>query len=174
MGQVPCHESRSNQVRLVDAGYGEEKVANPNEPMTISISAGALERLVSGAWHDSAIETGSRVVAALKARDEVIREIAGDHLPYVGVWTQIFDEGASKVERQCGVVLDSKAKVIAAVVVRDNKDRDASREEIAQIQDSIDANDVGADMGEWEFAEEDLPTWAADQIHDRAREAEFA
>lgn len=149
-------------------------MANPNEPMTISISAGALERLVSGAWHDSAIETGGRVVAALKARDEAIRAIAGDHLPYVGVWTQIFDEGGSKVERQCGVVLDHGAKVVAAVIVRDNKDRDASREEIAEIQDSIDANDVGKDMGEWEFVEDDLPTWAADQIHDRTREAEFA
>jgi len=143
-----------------------------NGRIDVSISHAALIRLLESAWHDSAASTAERALKALVDRNAAIHEVVGDRLPLVGDWSHLFDEDGRSVERICQVVLvqdesSGPVRLVALTIQRDNKDRDGTAAEMAEVQKSMEDNLVANDPHEWDIDQDELPTWAADQIHDR-------
>ncbi len=141
---------------------------DPNYTIDALLSVGALKALVIDAWTDSASETADRIAEALATRQDVIDEaVPNAESVLVGNWEHIFSEDGMERARMCSIVIDNVGRVVAATIGRDGKQRDASETELADIQESIEDNDVFSDPEVHDFEEDVLPTWAADQIHGR-------
>lgn len=150
-------------------------MSDPNDEIYIEISRAAMQRLIEGAWHDSASATAGRVLAAIERRNAVLRSVTAERSLYEGVWTQFLTEDGVSVERECNVVVSpargdvQSDEVVAMTIVREGKERDASAEEFADALDCLRTNDVFSDPEAWDLNPiDDLPAWAADQVHERA------
>lgn len=145
-------------------------MSDPNDSLYLHASRASIRRLVQDAWHDSATQTADRLIAAIEKRLLIVSRDAGPGPFHVGTWTHIFDEQGRQVERECTLALaDNGRRVVAMTIVRDHKDQDAVKAEMDDVAESLAHNDVGGSPEDWEFEEEaDLPSWAADQVVDRA------
>lgn len=144
-------------------------IEDPNDEILLSTSRAALKRMVEDAWHDSAVQTADRLLTAITARNALLRQsMLGDHV-HEGTWPHVFTENGREIERECTLVLSSEArKVIALTIVRDQKERDGTAAEMADVEEGLSTNDVWGDPEGWDFVMiDDLPAWAADQIVDR-------
>lgn len=145
-------------------------MSDPNDALYLHASRASIRRLVEDAWHDSATQTADRLIAAIEQRILIVSRDAGPGPFHVGTWTHIFDEQGKQVERECELALaDNGRRVIAVTIVRDGKHRDAVQAEMDDVAESLDHNGVGGSPEDWDLVEEhDLPSWAADQVVDRA------
>lgn len=145
-------------------------MSDPNDSLYLHASRASIRRLAEAAWHDSAVQTADRLIAAIERRLLIVSRDAGPGPFHVGTWTHIFDEQGGQVERVCELALaDGGRRVVAMTIVRDNKHQDAARAEMDDVAESLDHNGVGGSPEDWDLQEEpDLPSWAADQIVDRA------
>lgn len=87
-------------------------------------------------------------------------------------WGHIFSEGSREVERDTRFVWDCDAeKLIHLDIMRDNKWREASQDEILDLEDSLkNANPDALDNpDDWGLdASDDLPAWCAAPSSDPA------
>jgi hypothetical protein len=145
-------------------------MSDPNDSLYLHASRASIRRLVEEAWHDSAQCTADRLITAIEKRLIIVSRDAGPGPFHVGTWTHIFDEQGKQVERTCEIALaENGRRVVAMTIVRDNKQQDAVRAEMDDVSESLDQNGVGGSPEDWDLVEEhDLPSWAADQVVDRA------
>lgn len=145
-------------------------MSDPNDSLYLHASRASIRRIVTEAWHDSAAQTADRVIAAIEKRLLIVSRDAGPGPFHVGTWTHIFDEQGVQVERTCELALaDNGRRIVAMTIVRDGKHRDAVQAEMDDVSESLDQNGVGGSPEDWDLQEEhDLPSWAADQVVDRA------
>ncbi len=153
-------------------------MSDPNDEIYLETSRAALKRLIQSAWHDSATATAERVIQAIERRNAVLVAATAGRTLYEGPWTQFFTEDGVSVERECTIVVSPARgdvqgnEIVAMTITRDQKERDASDEERAETLDSLEVNDVFADPETWDLTLiDDLPSWAADQVHERAEAA---
>jgi hypothetical protein len=142
---------------------------DPNTPIVLNMSTGALRELVCEAWSDSAVITADRLIKLIEKRVEVVANVSSEEEFYVGSWNVILNEDGRGVERETQVVFNAAGEIIAATVKRDHKQRDATPADLTDIADSMRTNDVFEDPEEWDFELAELPTWAADQIADKRK-----
>ena len=140
---------------------------DPNEEIVMTISRAALRRMVEDVWHDSAVETGRRLVEAAIERDAMITGYVGTEPCHVGTWNHLFVEDGRERERECSIAMASDGRVVAMTITRDGKERDATDEEIADVERSLADNDVTDRPEEHDLFEGELPAWASDQIVQR-------
>jgi hypothetical protein len=150
-------------------------MSDPNDEMYLHTSRESLRRMIQDGWHDSAITTADRVIKAIDDRNALLVATQKNRILYEGTWMHLFVEDGVQVERECTIVLteaNSKTgtddELLALTIVRDGKNRDATEEEFADVESSLDANDAFANPHVWELRHvDDLPAWAADQVVDR-------
>lgn len=151
----------------------EEWVNDPNDEITIVTTRAGLQRLVESAWHDSAVETGRRVFERAWSAAANVQGYAGDGPFRTGAWTHPFVEDGIERERVCTIVIDENARLLAMTIRRDGKERDPTREEMKDVEASLDDNDVASDPESFDLEQSDLPGWARDQIVDRIAAADM-
>lgn len=132
-----------------------------SEEISIVIPKSELQSLIEDSWHDSAVSTGERVLAALDARDRA--------QPYiVGEWGHLFDEGRRERERTCRIVFDVETNQVTHMDVRlASKWRAGTSVERADLTDSlVNANSDAIDNPQdWDLKRAtELPEWAEDRL----------
>ena len=146
---------------------------DPNDEITIVTTRAGLQRLVESAWHDSAMETGRWLFDRAQAAAANVQGYAGDGPFRAGTWTHPFVENGIERERVCTIVIDENARLLAMTIRRDGKEREPTREEMKDVEDSLDDNDVASDPESFDLEQSDLPGWARDQIVDRIAAADM-
>lgn len=147
---------------------------DPNDEITIVTTRAGLQRLVESAWHDSAVETGRRLFDRAWAAAANVQGYAGDGPFRAGTWTHPFIEDGIEHERVCTIVIDENGRLLAMTIRRDGKERDPSREEMKDVEGSLDDNDVASDPESFDLETTELPAWAREQIIDRIAAADLA
>lgn len=142
---------------------------DPNTPIVLNMTVGALREVVCEAWHDSANVTAERLIALLEKRIASVTATASTDDVWVGAWRTFLQEDGRSIERDTQIAFNAKGEILAATVTRDHKERDASPSDLKDIADSLIDNAVLEDPDEWGFELNQLPPWAADQIFDKRK-----